>query len=97
MTKAHVLALGAGGDDVADLDVPIRHDHSVDQELNQLPLLLECCLGESALDSPTEVVHGCDQPSQLLLTVDLDSQLALCVPQSLELLLQILTPTLVLR
>ncbi len=41
MTKTDVLALGAGGEDVADLDLVVRDDDPVDQQLDELPLLLE--------------------------------------------------------
>jgi hypothetical protein len=36
-----VLALGAGGGGVADLDRIARDDDAVDQQLDQLPLLIE--------------------------------------------------------
>jgi putative transposase len=41
MTKPDVLAPGAGRKDVADLDHVARDDDPVDQQLDQLPLLVE--------------------------------------------------------
>ncbi len=31
MTKGDVCSLGAGGDDVTDLDLPVVHDDAVDE------------------------------------------------------------------
>jgi hypothetical protein len=41
MTKPDVLALGAGGEDVADLDLVARHDDPVDEQFHQLSPLIE--------------------------------------------------------
>src|SRR3954466_5767594 len=49
MAKPNVLAVGAGGQDVADLDRGIGHDHAVDQQQHELTALLEAGLGQSAL------------------------------------------------
>ena len=46
MTKADVLALGAGGQHVADLDLGVGDDHAVDQQQHELPALLEGGLGQ---------------------------------------------------
>jgi hypothetical protein len=37
MTKPDVLALGAGREDVVDLDLVVGHDDAIDQQLDQLP------------------------------------------------------------
>jgi putative transposase len=49
MAKPNVLAVGAGGQDVADLDRGIGDDHAVDQQQHELTALLEAGLGQSAL------------------------------------------------
>jgi hypothetical protein len=41
MTKTDVLALGAGGEDVADLDLVARHDDPVDEQFHQSSPLIE--------------------------------------------------------
>ncbi len=54
MTKADLLAPRAGGEDVADLDRVARHDDPVDEQLDQLPLLIEGGGLEAARDSLAE-------------------------------------------
>jgi hypothetical protein len=41
MTKSDVLALGAGGEDVPDLDLVVGHHDAVHQQLDQLASLVE--------------------------------------------------------
>jgi hypothetical protein len=41
MTKTDVLALGAGGEDVADLDLVAGHDDAVDEQFHQFSPLIE--------------------------------------------------------
>jgi hypothetical protein len=41
MTKTDVLALGTGGEDVADLDLIARDDDPVDEQFHQLSPLIE--------------------------------------------------------
>ncbi len=67
MTKMRVLAARGGRDDVADLDGVIGHDHTVDEEFDQLASLLERCLGEPMLDALAEGRDG----GQRLRQVDL--------------------------
>ncbi|MDG3008407.1 hypothetical protein [Paludisphaera mucosa] len=54
MTKADVLAFIARGQDVADLDLVARDDHSVDQQFDQLPLPVERRRLEPGGDPPAE-------------------------------------------
>src|SRR4051812_34466887 len=49
MAKPNVLAVGAGGQHVADLDLGIGDDDAVDQQQHELTALLEAGLGQSAL------------------------------------------------
>jgi hypothetical protein len=41
LTKGRVGAVGRGGEHVANLDVAVDHDHSVDEQLHELPALRE--------------------------------------------------------
>src|ERR671930_1751652 len=43
LTKTHVLTAGMRGNHIADFDFSIGHDNTIDQQLNQLAPLLECC------------------------------------------------------
>jgi putative transposase len=43
LTKTHVLASGMRGNDIADFDFSIGHDDTINQQLHQSALLLECC------------------------------------------------------
>jgi hypothetical protein len=54
MTKPHVLAAWTGGNDVADLDFLVRHNHAVNQELNHLAFLLKGRGRQPLLDALTE-------------------------------------------
>src|SRR3954447_15318852 len=51
MAKPNVLAVGAGGQHVADLDLGIGDDDAVDQQQHELTALLEAGLGQSALNA----------------------------------------------
>src|ERR671939_1110114 len=50
LIKARLLTTGTGGDDVADLDVLVGDDHPVDEQLEQLPPLLERRRGQAVAD-----------------------------------------------
>jgi hypothetical protein len=41
MTKTDVLALGAGGEDVTDLDLVALHDDPIDEQFHQSSPLIE--------------------------------------------------------
>jgi hypothetical protein len=47
MTKAHLLAVGAERDDIADLDDIVADQHPIDQQLDELPLLGEVGAGQT--------------------------------------------------
>jgi transposase len=51
MTKTHVLAGGRRRDHIADLDSIVRDDHPVDEQFDQLALLLESGVLETALEA----------------------------------------------
>jgi hypothetical protein len=47
-----------GGDDIADLDITVRDNHSVNEQFNHLAALREGRLGEAPLDLLTESLNG---------------------------------------
>ena len=51
----HLLAAGAKGDDVADLDFAASDQDAIDQQLDQLPLLGEVGVGQARLNPPAEI------------------------------------------
>ena len=57
VTKADVLALGAGGQHIADLDLGIGDDHAVDEQQHELPALLEGRRGQPALHPRAECLQ----------------------------------------
>jgi len=54
LTKADVLAFGAGRQHVTDLNVGIGDDHAVDEQQHELPALLKGGFGKSVLDARAE-------------------------------------------
>jgi hypothetical protein len=56
MTKTHLLCSPARGNHVADLDVAVRDDDAINQELFQLPLLRKRRCGKALLDTPAEIL-----------------------------------------
>jgi hypothetical protein len=79
MTKAHVLATGARRDDVANLYLPVCHDHAVDEEFDQLAFLVKARRGQSNLDPSTELCHGCHQAGEFSLPTNLPRELAFLI------------------
>ena len=57
LTKSDVLALGTGGEDVADLHLVVRHDHAIDQQQEELALLVKGGTVEPLLDPLAEGVQ----------------------------------------
>jgi hypothetical protein len=49
MTKTDLLAGRRGRDDIADLDIAVRHDHPINQQLDEVTLLLKGGLGQPSL------------------------------------------------
>src|SRR5687768_6945703 len=54
MTKPHALAVGVERDGVADLDLAVGDEHSVDQQLHELALLREVRAGQTGPNPLTE-------------------------------------------
>jgi hypothetical protein len=74
MTKPDVLALGAGGEDVADLDFVARHHDPVDEQLDKLPLPIEGGGLQSGRDSLAERFQRGRQPERLVEPVGLAAE-----------------------
>ena len=54
MARPDVLAIGTGGQHVADLDLGVGDDHAVDQQQHELPALLEGRRGQPVLHPAPE-------------------------------------------
>ena len=91
MTKPDLLAGSVRRHHVADLHLAIGDDHSVDQELDQGPSLLECRLGQSLPHPPAELLDGAGEPGELLLPVRLRFELSR-LPLKLPLAILEVTP-----
>jgi hypothetical protein len=75
VTKTDLLARPVRRHHVANLDLAIGDDHSVDQELDQGPPLLEGGLVQALPHPPAELPDGVGQPRELLLPVRLRFEL----------------------
>src|SRR5579875_1851328 len=97
MTKTNRLACLVRRDDIADFDL-IAGDHdTIDQQLHQLPLLLEAGLLQSLADPLAELLHRCLQAGELLESIRLSTQLLLLASQCIQTLLQLSPATSVFR
>ena len=89
MTKTYVLAGGRRRDHLADLDIIVRDDHPVDEQFDELALLLEGGVLETAVEA---LAHGFDRrrkASQVpLLLLRIGLQLGELALHRLHLLLQ---------
>src|SRR5215213_9846912 len=92
MTKAGGLALWAGGDHVADLDLALGYNDPRHQALNQLPLLLPRGLIQPRPHAPAEDLRAQANTGELGLTVHLRFQLAQLGFESLPFLIQPAAP-----
>jgi hypothetical protein len=75
MTKTDLLTGPVRWHHVADLQLAVGDDHSVDQKLHQGPLLFECRLGQALPHPLAEVLNGAGKPGELLLAVRLGVKL----------------------
>jgi transposase len=88
MTKTDVLAGRRRREHLADLDIIVRDDHTVDEQFDQLALLLEGGLLQTALEA---LAHGFDrlrEASQIPLLLRIGLQLVVLALHRLHLLLQ---------
>jgi hypothetical protein len=96
MTKADVLALGAGGQHVADLDLSIGDDHPVDEQQHELPVLLEARRGQALLHAGAESLQRRRHAGELLPARHVVAQQLLLAGQNPQALLQVTAAPLVL-
>jgi hypothetical protein len=97
MTKPHALAVGAERDDVADLDLVVGDQHSVDQQFHELALLREVRAGQTGPNPLTEVGGRGRPTGELGPPIHLCHQLAGLRIKGLQPLLQPLSSALVFR
>ena len=67
MTKADVLALGTGGQHVADFDLGLGDDDAVDEQQHELAPLLEAGPSQAAPHACAEGLERRRHPCELLL------------------------------
>jgi hypothetical protein len=84
MTKRDSFSFGAGGNDVADLDLSVVDDDPVDEQFDQLAALLEGEVSQCRLEALTEVRHALRERSDILLLLGLRLQLAELLSQAVE-------------
>jgi hypothetical protein len=65
MTKTGLLAACGGRDHVADLDLLVGDDYTVNEQFDQLAFLFKARLFESGTYSLTKLLHGLGDPGQL--------------------------------
>jgi hypothetical protein len=97
MAKADGLGAWAGGDNVADLDVALRYDDAVDEQLDQLASLLEGRAGQSGLDALAERLDGAHHAGDPRLAIGLRRELLPLADEPLALLLKLAPAPLILR
>jgi hypothetical protein len=94
-TKLDVLALGARGEDVSDLDLRAGDDHAVDQQQDELAPLRRRRGGEPLRDPGTEGLERCRDARQLLLPRRVAAELGLVRRERVGALFQITAAALV--
>src|SRR3954469_22249825 len=92
MTKAGGLALWAGGDHVADLDLALGYNDPRHQALNQLPLLLPRGLIQPSPYAPAARLRPQATPSEFRLAASLRFELAQLGVEGLPFLVQPAAP-----
>jgi len=96
MIKAGLLGSRAGGDDIADLYIVVRDNHPIDEQLDELPPLLEGSRVQPLTHPLAEAVHtrrGCREVHPAL---GVGLQLARLLRQSIPPDLQVVPPPSVL-
>ena len=96
MTKARVLTGGGGRDHVTDLYLLVGHHDAVNEQLDQLPFLLEGGLSQPLLDTLAKGFDGLHQSRQFLMVLNVCLELAHLPSNRLQALLQVSAPSLVL-
>jgi hypothetical protein len=96
MTKTDVFAAYAGWDNIANLDVAVGDDNPIDEQFDQLSALLKARASQPGLHAVAEVRGPLHLRGHVDLLSGLCCQMATLLLQSLELLLQLAAPSLIL-
>jgi len=96
LTKKNPLAGGGSGDHIADLHLLIGDHDAVNEQFNQLSFLLKSRLSQAELDTLTKRLNGLDLSRQFIMAPDAGFELTDLLSNSLQSMLQLLVPTLVL-
>ena len=75
MTKTHLLAGWSCRNDIADLDIIVRDDHPIDEQLDELALLLKGGVLEAALEPLTNGFNRLRQTCEVPLPLRIGLQL----------------------
>jgi len=97
MTKARPLAGRTERDDIADFNLTVGDQDTVNQQFHKLTPLGEVSIGQSRLNPSAEIRGRCCPARKLRLTIDLSFQLVSLSTQRLGFVFYYLAPTLVLR
>src|SRR3712207_960315 len=90
MTKRLVRTVRRGGNDVTDLHLPVTHNHSIDEQFRQRPLLLEGGIGENRFCLLAELLDRVGYTGKLSTLSSGSSEMALLGEQSIGASLQFL-------
>jgi SRSO17 transposase len=90
LAKRAVRPVGGGRQDVADLDLAVGDDHAVDEQLGQLPPLLECGGGQPGPDGLAECLDPVGDGAEFQLLPGRGVQLALLGEQGVAAAVQVL-------
>ncbi len=96
MTKAGVLAGGAGGDNVANFDLVVGDHDPIDQQFDERAFLRERGVGQASSDALAKRGDRSGQSGQFGMLVDLSIKLLGLGGQGLDFLIQLLSSALVL-
>ena len=95
MAKPYLFTLCAGGNDIANLDLAVGHDDSVNEQHHQLAFLLKRGMGQTLLHTVTKGINRMCDSSEFTLVLGFATQLLFLVGQRLQLLGQFLASALV--
>jgi hypothetical protein len=89
MTKTNVFTSRTGRDHVADLDIFVLDDHSIDEQFYQFSFLFKVSVLQTSSNSLAEILYGNSQAGELIPTIHLMCQLLFQILHALKPVLQI--------
>jgi hypothetical protein len=95
-TKRLARTIGAGREDVADLDIAVGDDHAVDEEVEQRALALEISVRQALADAPAESLGLGGEFRRLILPLGLGEEVLLLALQRQDTRLGLAPPPFVL-